>query len=53
MCLHYDRSEIARLYLKLQGFNARYLNDGMPKVVDYLRGDKARDFMEKLKSSKA
>ena len=53
MCPHYDRSEIARLFLKLKGYNARYLNDGMLKVVDYLRGDKARDFMEKLKSSKA
>ena len=49
MCPHYDRAEIARLYLKLQGYNARYLNDGMLKVVDYLRGDKARDYMNKLK----
>ncbi len=49
MCPHYDRAEIARLYLKLNGFNARYLNDGMLKVVDYLRGDKARDYMNKIK----
>jgi len=52
MCPHYDRAEIARLYLKLQGFNARYLNDGMLKVVDYLRGDKARDYMKKLEGTK-
>jgi len=52
MCPHYDRAEIARLYLKLQGFNARYLNDGMLKVVDYLRGDKARDYMKKLEGAK-
>jgi len=48
MCPHYDRAEIARLYLKLQGYNTRYLNDGMLKVVDYLRGDKARDYMNKI-----
>ena len=49
MCPHYDRAEIARLFLKLKGFDARYLTDGMLKVVDYLRGDKARDYLEKLK----
>ncbi|WP_294953550.1 rhodanese-like domain-containing protein [Sulfurovum sp.] len=49
MCPHYDRAEIARLFLKLQGYNARYLTDGMLKVVDYLRGDKARDYMKKIK----
>ena len=49
MCPHYDRAEIARLYLKLNGFNARYLTDGLLGVVDYLRGDKARDYMKKLK----
>jgi len=49
MCPHYDRAEIARLYLKLQGYNARYLTDGMLKVVDFLRGDKARDYMKKIK----
>jgi len=52
MCPHYDRSEIARLFLKLKGYNARYLNDGMLKVVDYLRGDKARDYMKKLEEVK-
>ena len=49
MCPHYDRAEIARLYLKLQGYNARYLTDGMLKIVDYLRGDKAKDYMKKIK----
>ena len=48
MCPHYDRAEIARLYLKLKGYNARYLTDGMLKVVDYLRGDKARDYMQTI-----
>jgi len=49
MCPHYDRAEIARLYLKLNGFNARYLTNGLLGVVEYLRGDKARDYMQKIK----
>ncbi len=52
MCPHYDRAEIARLYLKLKGYNARYLTDGMLKVVDFLRGDKARDMIQKIKGGK-
>ena len=45
MCPHYDRAEIARLYLALEGFTARYLTDGMLGIADALRGDKARDFI--------
>jgi len=48
MCPHYDRAEIARLYLKLKGFNARYLTNGMLGIVDYLRGDKAKNYMKKI-----
>lgn len=51
MCPHYDRAEIARLYLTLQGYKAKYLTDGMLKVVDFLRGDKARDYMDKIHAS--
>ncbi len=50
VCPHYDRAEIARLFLKLKGFNARYLTDGLLGTVDYLRGDKARDYMDKIKA---
>ena len=49
MCPHYDRAEIARLFLKLKGFEARYLTDGMLGIVDYLRGDKAKKYMEKIR----
>jgi len=49
MCPHYDRAEIARLYLKLNGFHARYLTNGLLGVVEYLRGDKAKDYMDKIK----
>ena len=48
MCPHYDRAEIARLYLTLRGFRARYLTDGMLGLVDYLRGDRARDYLRRL-----
>lgn len=45
MCPHYDRAEIARLYLTLNGYHSRYLSDGMLGITTYLRGDKARDYM--------
>ena len=49
VCPHYDRAEIARLYLVLNGFKSRYLTDGLLGVMELLRGDKARDYMNKLK----
>ncbi len=49
MCPHYDRAEIARLYLTLEGFKARYLTNGMLGIADALRGDKARDYMDRVK----
>lgn len=48
LCPHYDRAEIARLFLTLEGFHARYLNEGMLGLVDALRGGKARDLMHRL-----
>lgn len=48
MCPHYDRAEIARLYLTLHGFTSRYLTDGMLGIADALRGDKARDYMNRI-----
>lgn len=48
MCPHYDRAEIARLYLTLQGYKSRYLTDGMLGLVDFLRGGRARDYMAQL-----
>ena len=49
MCPHYDRASMARHYLTLKGFKAKYLTDGMLKLVDYLRGDKARDYIKEIK----
>jgi len=48
MCPHYDRAEIARLYLALKGYHARYLTDGMLGIAGKLRGDFARDYMAGL-----
>ena len=48
VCPHYDRAEIARLYLTLEGFTARYLTNGMLGIADALRGDKARDYIMRL-----
>jgi rhodanese-related sulfurtransferase len=48
MCPHYDRAEIARLFLTLKGYQARYLTDGMLGIADQLRGDRARDYMARV-----
>ena len=45
-CPHNDRSNMARLFLTLNGFNARYLTDGLLSTMDFLRGDNARDFIK-------
>ena len=49
MCPHYDRAEIARLYLTMKGYSSRYFTTGMLGLVDHLRGGRARDYMERLK----
>jgi rhodanese-related sulfurtransferase len=51
VCPHYDRAEIARTYLILQGYRSRYLLDGMLGLADYLRGDRAKAFIDDLKPS--
>lgn len=45
MCPHYDRAEIARLYLMMQGYDSRYLTDSMLGLANCLRGDTACDYM--------
>lgn len=51
-CPHNDRSNIARIYLTLNGYNAKYLNDGLLKVADFLRGDNAKEFLDEYKANK-
>lgn len=47
-CPHYDRAEIAMLYLTLKGYRARYLVEGLLGLAEKLRGDVARDVYEAL-----
>ena len=44
-CPHNDRANIARIYLTLKGYRARYLKDGLLDAAQYLRGDKAKEFI--------
>lgn len=48
-CPYNDRSNMARMYLTMQGYNAKYLSDGLLKVANYLRGGNAVDFLETYK----
>jgi len=51
-CPHNDRSNMARIYLTLNGYNAKYLNDGLLKVADFLRGENAKEYLDELKANK-
>ena len=42
-CPHKDRSALAMVYLKTQGFDVKYLEDGLLGLAELLRGDKAKD----------
>ena len=48
-CPHKDRAIMARTFLKLRGYNARYLTDGLIGLADYWRGDSAKEFIEEYK----
>ena len=44
-CPHKDRAIIAMVYLRSKGYDARYLKDGLLGLAEYLRGDRAREFI--------
>ncbi len=50
VCPHYDRAEMARIYLTLKGYKSRYLTDGLIGLAGYLRGDEAKEFVEETKN---
>lgn len=50
-CPHNDRANMARMFLTLNGYNARYLSDGLLKTVDFLRGDNAKEFLQEYKKN--
>jgi len=49
VCPHCDRAEIARTYLTLQGYRSRYLVEGLLGLAEYLRGDRAKSFIDDLR----
>ena len=49
-CPHKDRAIIAMTYLRTKGFNSKYLTDGLTGLAEYLRGDRARAFVNSLAS---
>lgn len=49
-CPHKDRAGLAMVYLRTKGFHSKYLEDGLVGLAEYLRGDKARDFVTSLNS---
>lgn len=49
VCPHYDRAELARTFLTLKDYRSRYLSDGLLGLADYLRGDRAKDFVREGK----
>ncbi len=49
VCPHYDRAEIARTFLTLKGYQSKYLTEGLLGLAEYLRGDRAKDFINEIK----
>ena len=47
-CPHKDRATIAMVYLRSKGFDARYLSDGLLGLMENLRGEEAKYFLELL-----
>jgi rhodanese-related sulfurtransferase len=50
-CPHNDRSNMARMFLTLNGYNVKYLSDGLLKTADFLRGDNAKEFLDEYKAN--
>jgi rhodanese-related sulfurtransferase len=48
-CPYKDRAIMARTYLKLKGYNSRYLTDGLVGLAKFLRGDNAKEFIQEYK----
>ena len=46
-CPHKDRAILGRIFLVINGYQAKYLVDGLMGMADLLRGDKAKLYVEK------
>jgi len=42
-CPHKDRSNASAMYLRSEGFDARYLSDGLLGLMEYLKGGRAKE----------
>jgi len=51
-CPHKDRAIMARTFLRLKGFETRYMVDGLTGLAEYWRGDSAKEFIEVYKQLK-
>ena len=51
-CPHKDRATIAMVYLRSKGYKAKYLTDGLTGMVENLRGDNAKSFIDSLEQLK-
>ncbi|HEY9190296.1 MAG TPA: rhodanese-like domain-containing protein [Sulfurovum sp.] len=51
-CPHKDRAIMARTFLKLKGYNTRYLVDGLIGLAEFLRGDNAKEFIQEYQKTK-
>ncbi|MCW8837375.1 MAG: rhodanese-like domain-containing protein [Thiovulaceae bacterium] len=51
-CPHKDRAIMARTFLKLKGYNTRYLVDGLIGLAEFWRGDNAREFIQEYNLNK-
>lgn len=49
-CPHKDRAIIAMVYLIEKGYKVAYLSEGLLGLADYLRGDKAKSFIDNFKN---
>jgi rhodanese-related sulfurtransferase len=47
-CPHKDRAAMARMYLAVKGYNAKYLTDGLVGLAEELRGDRAKAFVDSM-----
>jgi rhodanese-related sulfurtransferase len=52
-CPHKDRATIAMVYLRSKGYNARYLTDGLLGLMENLRGEDAKYFLELLQETES
>jgi rhodanese-related sulfurtransferase len=49
-CPHKDRAIIAMTYLKTKGYETMYLKEGLIGLAEFLRGDNAYDFIQKMQN---